>query len=184
MPAFVIVTPPAVEPVTLEDIKLYLRVDHDDEDALLNGLIVAAREHAEKITNRVFVTQTWDYHRDNFINAIDLPFGSLQSVVSVKYVDTGGIEQILDPGVYEVDILNEPGKVTLGYQQAWPSIRSVPNAVSIQFIAGYGDATNDVPDTVRLAIRSLVSDYYDSRADSATGMSEAIQRLLAPHKMF
>ena len=44
------------EPVTLEEARLHLRVDHTDEDALIGSLIIAARELAEHETGRVFST--------------------------------------------------------------------------------------------------------------------------------
>jgi len=61
-----LVTAPAAEPVTLEEAKLNLRVDIDDDDALIASLIVAARVDAETITRRALVTQQWKMVGDRF----------------------------------------------------------------------------------------------------------------------
>lgn len=61
-----LITPPAIEPVSLPDIKQHLRIDSDLEDAVLSGFITAAREYCESYQNRVFITQTWDLFLDDF----------------------------------------------------------------------------------------------------------------------
>lgn len=45
-----------IEPISLERAKQHLRVVTDDDDALIEALITAAREHAEHYQNRVFVS--------------------------------------------------------------------------------------------------------------------------------
>lgn len=57
---------PTVEPVTLAEAKLHLRVDFADDDALITMLISAARAHAENVCRRAFVTQKWDLFLDAF----------------------------------------------------------------------------------------------------------------------
>ena len=88
-----------------------------------------------------------------------LPFPPLQSVVSVKYDDGAGVEQILGITEYEVDTVSQPGwvvPVTTGWPTAvWDSI----NSVRIRFVAGYDPGTDspidlaaNVPQSLKAAI--------------------------------
>ena len=61
-----VTTPPADEPVSLADARAHLRVDGTDEDALIGGLIVAAREYAEGFTGRRFVTTDMELTLEQF----------------------------------------------------------------------------------------------------------------------
>ena len=61
-----IIAQPAVEPVTLAEAKLHLRVDIADDDPLITTLIGAARVAAENICRRAFVTQQWTLFMDAF----------------------------------------------------------------------------------------------------------------------
>jgi len=104
MTGYSTVTGPAIEPVDLGvEVKDHLRVKHTDEDALIESLIATAREWAENFTNRKFVTQTLDVYFDRFpVNDGDIviPFGSLSSVVSVKYYDTDDTATTVATTVY------------------------------------------------------------------------------------
>ncbi len=64
------------------------------EDDLLTEHIVTARQFVEDGTGRGLLTQTWDLYLDKFPvkNYIEIPFGNLQSVTSIKYKDTDGVE--------------------------------------------------------------------------------------------
>jgi uncharacterized phiE125 gp8 family phage protein len=62
----VLVTGPSVEPVSLAEAKLHLRVDITDDDTLITGLIISARQRAEVITRRALCTQTWKLVLDQF----------------------------------------------------------------------------------------------------------------------
>src|SRR4051794_14941562 len=58
-----VVTPPAEEPVSLDELKLQTRVDNAEEDALLSSYIAAAREAFEHLTDgRVIVATTYREH--------------------------------------------------------------------------------------------------------------------------
>jgi hypothetical protein len=64
-------TPPATEPVTLAQAKAWLKVETDDEDALIAALIPAARARAEWHTGRAFVTQGWTLWLDRVGDCVE-----------------------------------------------------------------------------------------------------------------
>ncbi|SIO60154.1 phage conserved hypothetical protein, phiE125 gp8 family [Singulisphaera sp. GP187] len=64
-----LVTPPAEEPVSLVEAKLYLRIDIDEEDALVSSLVTAARVYCENYLRQALVTQTWRLDLDSFPSA-------------------------------------------------------------------------------------------------------------------
>ena len=61
-----LITAPAIEPVTVAEVKEHLRIDEDDEDALLTTFIEVAREYCEGYQNKAYITQTWDLWLDDF----------------------------------------------------------------------------------------------------------------------
>jgi hypothetical protein len=66
MSALVIEIEPLVEPVSLVNMKNYLRLEIDNDDFLINGLIVAAREHVEAFTGLSLVQKGYRQSLDSF----------------------------------------------------------------------------------------------------------------------
>jgi uncharacterized phiE125 gp8 family phage protein len=95
-----LVTPPAIEPVTLAEAKAHLRLDTESDDGYVPALITAARERVELFLRRALITQVFECTVDDFPahdRAIDLPRPPLQSVEWIKYPDTAAVLQTLDP---------------------------------------------------------------------------------------
>lgn len=169
----VLVTPPAEEPVSLVETKGRLRITETGEDSSINSMISTAREWAEKFTQRALITQTWDYKLDAFADTMEIPLPPLQSVTSVKYLDTAGVEQTLANTEYTVDTAAERGLVRLAYGKSWPATRVQANAVTIRFIAGYGAAAA-VPSTIKDACLLFVGELYARREHAIAGAPIAI----------
>ncbi len=172
--ALVLITPPATEPVTLEEAKLHCRVDHAEEDALIEGFVTAAREYAEAFTHRAFVPQTWERVLGVFPAVIRLPKPPLLGVESITYLDPDGVVQTLDPAVYQVVGEAEPAAVLPAHGPCWPAVQPRPGAVRIRFRAGYPkDATGVllIPRGITTAIRLLVGHWYANRETVVVGAS-------------
>lgn len=207
----VVSAPPASEPLTLDEVSQHLRVDIQDDNELITNLIVAAREHVEKVTARSFVNRTLDLYRDQFpgikpypdTDVIELSRPPLVSVASLTYTDTTGTTRTWTPsgtdllnefGVVNahVDNVNEPGRIVLAYSQVWPNqVLRTANAIKIRYVAGYGaDATN-VPQAAKSAMKLLIGTWYDNRESIINGrgitsipVSDGVEMLLAPLKVW
>ncbi len=165
-----LVTPPTVEPVSVQECKDWLRVDHSADDALILALATAARHYCEDRQNRAYCSQTWKASLDAYPAAFSLWRSPVVSVTSVQYVDTDGATQTLSSSEYTLDALSEPGRVVPAYNASWPSIRAVPNAVTLTFVCGYGAAA-DVPEIFKSAIKMYVADAYENRESIVVGPS-------------
>lgn len=163
MSAFELVTPPAQEPVTLSELKEFLRYYDSDEDGLILDLGKTARLLFESHTDRQLVTATWKLHLDRF------PAGDIQirkvpvaSVSSLTYYDTNGTSQTWDSDEYETDLVSFPAILRTAYGYSYPSTRSGKlNAVTIQFVAGQSVA--NVDRRAKSAILILTKHLFDNR---------------------
>jgi uncharacterized phiE125 gp8 family phage protein len=164
--AIVVYTDPATEPITLAEAKLNCRVDHNDENDLLNMLIAAARQHAETILHRAIITQTLDAYFDEFPSEFALP--PMQSVTAITYVDLDGATQTLAANQYTVDAVSQPSRITPAYAVTWPATRNQTNAVKVRFLAGYG-AASAVPQCIKNWMLFRICTLYNQRDQFAPG---------------
>ena len=167
------ITEPSVEPITLEEAKLHLRVDHATDDDLITSLIVASREQAEQLLGRALITQTWERVLDAFPESeIELGMPPVQSITSVIYVDGAGDEITLDAEDYTLDSSTLPGYVLPSEtQDVWPVTLDTVNAVRVRFAAGYGSTGASVPSSIRQWMLIQIGTMYKMREGVAIGVS-------------
>jgi uncharacterized phiE125 gp8 family phage protein len=168
-----IITPPAEEPVTLEEVKSHCEITFDDKDDLLNALITTARELVENQTHRAFVEREVEWLLDRFpCHEFQFPVTPVIAVTSIKYDDDDGTEQTVLEADYAVDLISEPARIWPGVDFVWPSSYQQPNAVRVVFTAGYAsgdsggspvDLAANVPEIAKLAIKMLVAHWFENR---------------------
>lgn len=191
MLAPVLVTPPSETPVSLAEAKAHCRVDHDDDDTLIESLIAAASGHLDGwsgILGRALVTQTWRRDFGSFADKLRLPLAPAASIGSITYYDGDNAQQTLSTDVYRLFTDARGPYVALKPDQSWPGTYGRDDAVSVTFAAGYGAAAA-VPAPLKSAILLLVGAWYENREQTVIGVSVselpqsvAVNALIAPYR--
>jgi len=177
-----LVTPPVVEPLSVDEVRDHLRLTSTTEDGLLRWWIKAARQHVEEQTGRQLITATWDYWLNGTPDGdIELPHPPLQSVVSITYGEVGtSPEATVDANSYQVIAPQGDtcprGRVSLLTGQSWPSVSvTAPNSLRIRYVAGYGSTRQSVPELLRVALLLLVGHFHQHRSevsDASRGLTQ------------
>lgn len=179
------ITDAVEEPVTLAEAKLHLRVDHSSDDQLITALIVAARQAAEERMQRSLLPQTWEKRLDLFPAGIELPRGPVTSITSVKFLDSAGVLQTLDPADYQLDSTSEfLGWLVPAVDVDWPDTQENINAVRVRYLAGWANPAA-VPGAIKQWILAMVGATYTHRELAASGTEVRtlgfLDRLLDPY---
>lgn len=178
---------PAEEPLTLAEAAAQCRLEVGEDDSGVTACAKAARAHVEAFSGTRLVTQTVKMRCNEFCSTLWLPIGPVQSITSVKYLDTDGAEQTLATSVYDEYLYGISPYIALTDGQNWPSIYTSPASVIITAVVGYGLAAA-VPDDIKHALKLLTAQYYDQRgAISDKDMSlvpNGVDALLANHRRY
>jgi uncharacterized phiE125 gp8 family phage protein len=165
-------TAPTTGLLDLQEVKDHLRVDHAEDDALIQGLIDAVHQHHEGpagVLGRTFLIQTWTGKLDAWPcsgMAIEISLPPLISVDEVRYVDSAGAIQVWASSNYQVQhIGDQPARLWPAYGVSWPGVRVQPDAIEIDFTAGYG-GPEDLPPNARSAFLLMIHDLYENRGKS------------------
>lgn len=157
---------PSATPVSSTEAKLHCRVDHSTEDAIFTRLIEVARRQCEQISGWAYITRTYTAQLDCWPRGgcIELLYPPLQSVTSIKYFDEDGMEHTFASSNYIVDTHSTPGRIVLAKDATWPDENLRPGgAITITFVAGFGDEASDVPDQYKQAMLLLIGHLYENR---------------------
>ena len=184
-------TGPAVEPLTVAEAKLHLRVDISDDDAYIGTLITAAREWVENYLDRTLITTQL------ILRAAEFPTEELElarppmiasgtaTAVVITYTLADTTTATLSTALYRVDRTTTPGNVAPVINGTWPSdVIEDANAVAVTYWAGYGPTSASVPATIRHAMLMLIGHWYDRRSAVLTAtiskpLEFAVESLLA-----
>lgn len=176
IPTIEIVPPaPTTEPVSVTEFKQHIRTNTTAEDTLLAGFIAAAREQFEFMTDgRICASTTF---REHFLTwgkrmypgrhyywpgYLELGRAPVTEVVSVKYLDTDGVEQTLTG--WEADFTGTPAIVYLPDKDYPAYSTTTYRPITVEYEAGF----TTVPQDVKLGITLLAAYFFMQRESHST----------------
>ena len=201
-----ITTEPTAEPLSLQEVKEYLRVDDSTDERVVRPLLETARRLAEEHMGRAIMSQTitffvdaydeladplWEGTRTGpylnyYKNYIVLPRPTVSSVTSVSTFDDADTETTMASSRYYVDSVREPARVVLRQGETFPTALRVANAIKVVYVAGYANAYA-VPEPIKLGMLQHIAFMYEHRGDmyeAAAPMPPMMRQLYAPFVVY
>lgn len=176
-----VVAPSASEPVSLAEAKLFLRIDNNAEDELIETLITAARDAVEAGVGRVLITrrvrESLDIWRREATRGAVLALGPVMNVVAVRLLAESGAQSVLDPERYRVE--GQRDRPRLVFPPGLPATLRSAGGIEIEYDAGFADNAADLPVALRVAVLQIVTALYEARPMEG-GMPDAARALMRP----
>ena len=154
------------EIITAQDVKDYVRIDTNADDALITQMITEARIWCENFISRDIVAKNRTYYLPKTNGLFDLPFAPIASVESVLI--NGAAAQYTEYGLDDLSIELDGGPAD--------------NVKVTYTTTGLNDGL------VKQALLQLVSTYYDNRADFSVSTGDVnkvptdVKSILAGYK--
>lgn len=168
----------ATEPVTLADVKAYLRVDFDDDDDLITALITAARQKCEKLLGLVLVETDITAYYATSNNTV---YGSCPRKNRFEIFYGPVLEE---SGVPAFTGLPDDAKIIGSGTGIW--IETYSDCLDISYSSGW-DA---VPEWAILAVKKQTAWDYEHRGDEVqqyaagnTLIAPETAAILGPHRI-
>lgn len=142
--------------ISLAEIKAFLRLERDDDDALIAGFIRTATALCEAFTGQWLVARAAEQR----IDAVP-GWQRMGAVPVIAITGVGSAAGQLPPELYDSDI-DAAGA-------GWVRLRSLPQAPVVQLRAGLGSDWNAIPEPLRQGIIRLAAHLYSHRDAADAG---------------
>ncbi len=187
------------EPMEINDLRDdHIRAISDDKEAdYISGLIRVARDTAEADTRRPLINRTLKLVLDRFPRCIELPSPPLQSIATIKYLDTADVQQTLPVAEWlaspaaSIGPHHNPPRTQIWPKHGftWPATLDQRDAVEVEYVAGYGLEGKDVPDGILQGMKQLGAEMYIQRKESLQDVFQhpavvGARRLFSPFRLF
>jgi uncharacterized phiE125 gp8 family phage protein len=172
-----------VLPVTRAMLADHVQVDHSYDDTILyelGGYLPAATEDIENRGNVALIQQNRRQTIGSEVlddglkhRTIALTVGPVISVSDIQYIDSAGAQQVLSTDLYRLTESN-----SVFFLEDAPSLAYGPDAVWINYVAGYGTSADSVPSKWRQLVMVIASRMYDFRGLDSGSSNDSWERMI------
>ncbi len=180
---------PAQEPVSLADMKAFLRVEDGAEDGLIDALVSAARIHVEGMTGRALLAQTWRVTLDRWPDnrAIRLPVAPVIALSEIKAYDLDGNSHQIADEQFLTDGQRVPAQIICPASVEGSPVLRERNGIEVDYVAGFGTEPEDVPGDLLHSLKTLVAYWYENRdsvivSGAGAAVPAGFERLVSPYR--
>ena len=197
-----ITTAPTAEPLSLQEVKEYLRVTDSTDERVVRPLIETARRMAEEHMGRAIMSQTISFFTDAYDeladplwegfrtgpylnyykNYLTIPRPPVTSVTSVSTFNDSDTETTMAASRYYLDSVREPARIVLRQGETFPTALRVANAIKVVYVAGYTSAYA-VPEPIKLGMLQHIAFLYEHRGDmmESVHFPRLVKQMYAPY---
>lgn len=167
-----LITPPAIEPVTIADARAFLRIDTSADDDILQKLITTSREMVESRTGLALITQSWQlkiarWPRSGRVALYRFP---VQMIEKATARDSALNLIEIDPADMHLQLANRPHRLCFAKRGNASDIIDI----TVDFTAGFGSTPDKVPEALKQAILVLCGNLYENRIFSDCSHNTAL----------
>ncbi|QOD38218.1 head-tail connector protein [Candidatus Wolbachia massiliensis] len=154
-------------PVTLEEVKSFLRIENDQDDKLISDLIFMATDYAEWYMKKSLVKQTWQLSCEGYMPyKLHLSYGPVRVIISVTAISKDQEKKTLKYHFSDVGDCVE-------FSNYLNAIR-----IDVVYEAGY----DNVPEQIKLGIMQHVSVLYKDRESEVSSHLSEVKKVYSPFR--
>lgn len=169
-------------PLDLIEVKTHCKIDGNDEDAYLTGLIQSAAATFERESKLLLMAAEYVSVFGRWAGALAGLQGPLAQVLSISYVDVLGASVEMSSDYYQVSQLY-PDRVHITQPlDLLPLLALHPEPILVRYLAGY-TAPAQLPPEFRQWLLLMVGHWYENRTPLVIAVNTAEVPLSAKYLM-
>jgi uncharacterized phiE125 gp8 family phage protein len=146
-------TTPTDMAITLDEARLFLRVEYTDDDELITSMVKGATVVAQAFINQQITECQYALALSSFQKEVSL-LSPVKTIDSVKYYDTTNTLQTIDGSNYYLMDFGLPNKLIFT-EGVSINTYNRPDAIQITFTSGMTTVPSDIIQWVRIRIASM-----------------------------